>query len=90
MAKQPKDVAACVCQRLMNLARAAIRGTFARRDTIVPASCPVGLSEEFSTDPGKMTQWRAYSAGTLLEGQPLSEVTAQIWAWLESACRAAA
>lgn len=69
---------------------AAIRGTFARRGTIVPASCPVGLSEEFSIDPAKMTQWQAYSEGTLLEGQPLSEVTAQIWAWLESACRAAA
>ena len=25
----------------------AIRGTFARRDTIVPAACPVGLSEDF-------------------------------------------
>ena len=90
MAKQPKDVAACVCQRLMNLARAAIRGTFARRDTIVPAFCPVGLSEEFSTDPAKMTQWWAYSGGTALDGRPLSEVTAEIWAWLEPACRAAA
>ena len=69
---------------------AAIRGTFARRDTIVPAACPVGLSEEFSTDPAKMTQWRAYSGGTALEGRPLAEVTAEIWAWLEPACRAEA
>lgn len=69
---------------------AAIRGTFARRDTIVPAACPVGLSEEFSTDPAKMTQWKAYSEGTALEGRPLAEVTAEIWAWLEPACRAAA
>ena len=69
---------------------AAIRGTFARRYTIVPASRPVGLSEEFSTDPAKMTQWRAYSGGTALEGRPLAEVTAEIWAWLEPACRAAA
>ncbi len=69
---------------------AAIRGTFARRDTIVPAACPVGLSEEFSTDQAKMTQWQAYSGGTALDGRPLSEVTAEIWAWLEPACRAAA
>ena len=69
---------------------AAIRGTFARRDTIVPAACPVGLSEEFSADPAKMTQWRAYANGTLLEGRPLTEITAEIWAWLELACRAAA
>ena len=68
----------------------AIRGTFARRDTIVPAACPVGLSAEFSTDPARMTQWKAYSDGTLLEGRPLAEVTAEIWAWLEPACRAAA
>ncbi len=68
----------------------AIRGTFARRDTIVPAACPVGLSAEFSTDPAKMTQWKAYSEGTALDGRPLVEVTAEIWAWLEPACRAAA
>lgn len=69
---------------------AAIRGTFARRDTIVPAACPVGLSAEFSTDPAKMTQWKAYSEGTTLDGRQLVEVTAEIWAWLEPACRAAA
>jgi hypothetical protein len=69
---------------------AAIRGTFARRDTIVPVACPVGLSEEFSTDPAKVMQWRAYSDGTLLEGRPLAEITAEIWAWLEPTCRAAA
>lgn len=69
---------------------AALRGTFARRDTIVPAACPVGLSAEFSTDPAKMTQWKAYSEGTTLDGRQLVEVTAEIWAWLEPACRAAA
>jgi hypothetical protein len=69
---------------------AAIRGTFARRDTIVPAACPVGLSEDFSTDPAKVTQWRAYSDGTALEERPLAEVTAEVWVWLEPACRAAA
>lgn len=67
----------------------AIRGTFTRRDTIVPTACPVGLSGEFSTDPAKMTQWRAYSDGTDLEGRPLDEVTSDIWSWLEPACRAA-
>lgn len=69
---------------------AAIRGTFARRETIVPVACPVGLSEGFSTDPAKVTQWRAYSEGTALGGRPLAEVTAEIWAWLEPACRATA
>ena len=68
----------------------AIRGTFARRDTIVPVARPIGLSGEFSEDPAKMTQWRAYSDGTALEGKPLDQVTSDIWSWLEPACRAAA
>ena len=64
-----------------------IRGTFSRRVTAIPASCPVGLSPAFSTEQGKETQWRAYSNGTSLEGKPLSEVTAEIWSWLEPACQ---
>lgn len=44
-----------------------IRGTFARRATMVPTACPVGLSGEFSTDPAKMTQWQAYSESKALE-----------------------
>ena len=68
----------------------AIRGTFARRDTIAPVARLIGLSGEFSEDPAKMTQWRAYSDGTALEGKPLDQVTSDIWSWLEPACRAAA
>nr|WP_275897808.1 nucleotidyl transferase AbiEii/AbiGii toxin family protein [Pseudotabrizicola algicola] len=34
----------------------AILGTFERRNTLVPATCPVGLSAEFTADPDKMTQ----------------------------------
>jgi hypothetical protein len=67
----------------------AILGTFERRDTVVPATCPVGLSAEFSTDLGKMNQWRAYSGGTVLEGKSLAEVTTDIWTWLEPACKPA-
>ena len=55
-----------------------IRGTFNRRETAIPTTCPVGLSPEFSTEQGKQTQWRAYSRGTTLEGKPLAEVTAEI------------
>lgn len=65
---------------------AALRGTFARRDTIVPVTSPIGLTEEFSTDPAKMNQWRAYSNGTALEGTNLAQITSDIWSWLELAC----
>ena len=66
-----------------------IRGTFSRRGTAIPTTCPAGLSPAFSTEQGKETQWRAYSSGTKLEGKPLAEVTAEIWSWLESACQSA-
>jgi hypothetical protein len=65
----------------------AILATFERRSTVVPATCPVGLSSEFSFDPGKMTQWRAYSSGTALEGKSLAEITADIWTWQEPSCK---
>jgi len=38
----------------------AIAATFARRNTEVPATVPVGLSKGFATDPIKQTQWKAF------------------------------
>jgi len=66
-----------------------IRGTFNRRETAIPMTCPAGLSSEFSTEQGKETQWRAYSSGTTLDGKPLAEITADIWSWLEPVCQSA-
>lgn len=40
--------------------RAAIRATFARRETVVPAELPVALSPEFAEDPSKQAQWGAF------------------------------
>lgn len=39
---------------------AAIRATFQRRRTALPADIPLGLSDEFAADTGKQTQWRAF------------------------------
>jgi hypothetical protein len=38
----------------------AIRATFARRKTPVPAAPPLALTAEFGTDKGKTTQWAAF------------------------------
>lgn len=38
----------------------AIRATFERRGTIVPATAPDGLSREFATDQSKQRQWAAF------------------------------
>ena len=39
---------------------AAIRATFKRRRTALPADVPFGLSDEFAADAGKQTQWRGF------------------------------
>src|SRR5436305_207913 len=39
----------------------AIRATFGRRDTLVPAAIPEGLSSAFAEDPGKQRQWQAFA-----------------------------
>ncbi|MEO5615008.1 MAG: nucleotidyl transferase AbiEii/AbiGii toxin family protein, partial [Cypionkella sp.] len=67
-----------------------IQGTFNRRETAIPTTCPVGLSPSFSTEQGKETQWRASSSGTTLEGKPMAEVNAEIWSWMEPARQSAA
>ena len=41
--------------------RRAIVATFARRNTVVPAVVPDGLSDAFATDPGKQRQWDAFA-----------------------------
>ena len=38
----------------------AISKTFQRRDSILPAELPVGLTKEFYEDPIKQSQWRAF------------------------------
>jgi len=54
----------------------AIRATFARRRTAVPAAVPVTLSSEFVQDRAKQTQWRAFIAKSRLDtgGAGLEEV----------------
>ncbi len=100
MTKQkPRNLAASVRQRLMNVARTqkedfrliltryalerllyrlsqAIRATFERRRTPVPAEVPLALSAEFSSDQGKHAQWRAFIGKGKLDtgGAGLNEV----------------
>lgn len=40
--------------------RAAIESTFARRQSAIPASVPVGLSDEFSQNELKYSQWQGF------------------------------
>ncbi len=38
----------------------AIKNTFSRRGTSIPIETPIALTEKFSLDEGKRTQWRAF------------------------------
>jgi hypothetical protein len=45
----------------------ALAATFARRETVLPASRPVAFRPEFSAIPAKQTQWRAFLRKSGLE-----------------------
>jgi predicted nucleotidyltransferase component of viral defense system len=55
----------------------AIKATFERRGTALPTEVPLALSDEFSEDPGKKTQWIAFLRRLRHEagGTPLAKVT---------------
>lgn len=67
----------------------AMRATFQRRQTPVPADRPPGLSSTFAEQPGKADQWRAFSTSTTLEGKALAEALEEIWTLIEPAVRSA-
>jgi predicted nucleotidyltransferase component of viral defense system len=56
----------------------AIAATFQRRDTVLPADWPIGLSEAFSGDAAKRQQWRAFLGKNRLQAPELDSVNAEI------------
>lgn len=61
----------------------AVRTTFDRRGTPLPAGIPVGLTEQFVEDGGKRAQWAAFVGRSRLgETASLSEVVAELRAFL--------
>ena len=68
----------------------AIRATFERRRTPVPAEAPVALSSEFAEDRKKQTQWRAFISKSKLDtgGAGLHVVVAALRGFLMPAAQA--
>lgn len=61
----------------------AIQRTFERRNTAIPLSIPLALTEEFATDSQKLQQWRAFLNRTGLKVEKeLDGVTAFIAAFI--------
>ena len=56
----------------------AIEATFARRQTAIPGTLPIGLSDAFAQDATKQVQWRAFLQKNRLESIDLHEVVQHI------------
>lgn len=65
---------------------AAIKATFDRRGTAIPAERPPGLSAAFIQDETKQRQWRAYAASIELHGVTLARVVDAIWSLVGPSC----
>jgi len=70
----------------------AIRATFQRRKTDIPSQLPLALSDEFSLDPVKRTQWKAFlnKNGILELPENLTDIIAKLRKFLVPALNAAA
>ena len=56
----------------------AIEATFARRQTAMPGTPPIGLSDAFAEDPLKQVQWLAFLKKNRLETMDLREVVRHV------------
>lgn len=54
----------------------AIAATFARRQTALPAERPLALTQQFSDDPAKLRQWRAFLGKNSITAARLAETVA--------------
>lgn len=52
----------------------AVEATLRRRDTDVPQTLPMGLSDAFALDAGKASQWRAFKQKNQLNAPDLPDV----------------
>lgn len=66
----------------------AIRATFARRNTSVPSTVPAALTAEFSANPIKAQQWRAFVSKAGLQWTSLDEVVETLTGFLGPALAA--
>ncbi len=67
----------------------AVTATFARRKTRIPATLPLGLTDEFAQDAAKKAQWKGFLGKNRLEAPSLEEVVAEVRRFAEPALKAA-
>jgi predicted nucleotidyltransferase component of viral defense system len=68
----------------------AIKATFARRGTALPAALPLGLRDEFAHDPSRQSLWHAFIKKNQLAVAPLPAIVDRLRSHLEPALTQAA
>ena len=68
----------------------AIKATFERRATAVPAMLPIGLTDEFAHDSSRQSLWLAFLKKNDLPPEPLSAIVGRLVVALASALNAVA
>ena len=70
----------------------AIRATFERRRTVIPAVVPLALTAEFSENPEKIVQWQVFTKRIGIESGDLQLplVIEELSVFLQTPMRAAA
>lgn len=61
----------------------AINATFVRRGMQVPSGVPIGLSDEFATDPTRKAMWQSFLKKNELDIVPLANVVTTLRAVLQ-------
>lgn len=74
----------------MDLLVQAIKATFERRSTAIPAILPIGLSNEFARDASRQSLWRAFLKKNELTPEPLATIVERLRIALEPALNRAA
>lgn len=67
-----------------DILKRALTATFERRGTDLHATAPIGLTDEFASDPAKQVQWRAFIAKGRLDAPSLSEVVTYLRGYFET------
>jgi predicted nucleotidyltransferase component of viral defense system len=68
----------------------AVKATFERRGTPVPANLPVGMTDEFANDTSRQALWHAFLKKNKIAHEPLAAVVFRLRATLEPAMHRAA
>jgi predicted nucleotidyltransferase component of viral defense system len=74
----------------IDLMAQAIKATFERRGMTVPASLPVGLTDEFAHDPARQSLWQAFIKKNGLTLEPLPSIVDRLRVALQPALDRAA